>query len=62
MLLQIGESLGIEAIKVFREERFGDVKNSKANIDAAKTVLGYLPLIEFEAGLKYTIDSFKIRN
>lgn len=44
---------------IHREERFGDVKNSKANINAATQQLGYTPQVNFETGLKQTIDWFK---
>ncbi len=50
-------SPGIKAIH--RGERFGDVKNSKANIDAANALLGYVPQVDFKAGLKQTVGWFK---
>ena len=42
-----------------REERFGDVKNSLADITEAKNNLGYMPEILFEEGLKRTINWFR---
>ena len=44
---------------VHRGERFGDVKNSLADIRAAKTNLDYQPEILFNEGLKHTIEWFK---
>lgn len=44
---------------VHRNERFGDVKNSLADIGLARKVLGYDPAIHFKDGLKQTIDWFK---
>jgi UDP-N-acetylglucosamine 4-epimerase len=42
-----------------RGVRFGDVKNSLADISRAKQHLGYQPEILFEEGLEKTIDWFK---
>jgi UDP-N-acetylglucosamine 4-epimerase len=42
-----------------RAERFGDVKNSLADISLAKNLLEYSPEILFKDGLKITIDWFK---
>lgn len=44
---------------IHRGERFGDVKNSLADITAAKTNLDYQPEILFNEGLKHTIEWFK---
>ena len=39
--------------------RNGDVKDSLADITRARTLLGYEPLVSFEAGLKKTIDWYR---
>jgi nucleoside-diphosphate-sugar epimerase len=39
--------------------RSGDVKDSLADITRARTLLGYEPLVSFEAGLKKTIDWYR---
>ena len=52
----IGSKTAIAA-EVWR--RFGDVKNSLADITEAKNNLGYTPEILFEEGLMKTIDWFK---
>lgn len=44
---------------IYRGERFGDVKNSLADISLAKQYIGYNPDILFEEGLKKTINYFK---
>ncbi len=44
---------------VHRAERFGDVKNSLADISLAKNLLEYDSEILFKDGLKQTIDWFK---
>ena len=42
--------------------RDGDVKDSLADITRARTLLGYEPLVSFEAGLKKTIDWYRGAN
>lgn len=44
---------------LYREERPGDVKHSLANIEKAKTLLGYCPSYSFKEGLKHTVEWFK---
>ncbi len=39
--------------------REGDVRDSQADIRLAKTVLGYAPIVEFEEGLRRTVDWYK---
>ncbi len=58
MFNSIRNSLGSNMLATHRAERFGDVKNSKANIDAAKKALGYAPGLNFDEGLKITVDFF----
>jgi UDP-N-acetylglucosamine 4-epimerase len=43
----------------YKAERKGDIKNSLANIDKAKKLLGYTPLVNLEEGMKLTIDWYK---
>lgn len=47
------------AIAIHRGERFGDVKNSLADISASEKMLGYKPEISFTEGLEKTISWFK---
>jgi nucleoside-diphosphate-sugar epimerase len=37
----------------------GDVKHSLADISKAKRLLGYEPLVDFDSGLKDTIEFYK---
>ncbi|MEM8494390.1 MAG: NAD-dependent epimerase/dehydratase family protein [Planctomycetota bacterium] len=39
-----------------RETRAGDVKHSLASLGRASEVLGYAPIVDFEAGLSATVD------
>lgn len=43
----------------YREARAGDVKDSLGDISLAENLLGYRPRIQFEDGLKITIDHFR---
>ncbi len=43
----------------YKAERKGDIKNSLANINKAKQLLGYEPLVNLEQGMKLTIDWYK---
>ncbi len=59
MFESIAKEINPGAKAIHRGERFGDVKNSKANINAATQQLGYTPQTNFETGLKQTIAWFK---
>jgi len=43
----------------FTEARAGDVRNSEADIARARGVLGYVPKVEFEEGLRRTVEYFR---
>lgn len=43
----------------YAESRPGDVKHSLASIDKAKKILGYKPKVDFEQGLKKTVEWYK---
>ncbi len=59
MFNKIKESLNSPINAIHRGERFGDVKNSLADISKAKKLINYEPLINFEEGLDKTIAWFK---
>jgi UDP-glucose 4-epimerase len=44
---------------IFGPDRAGDVKESLAGLDKAKVVLGYEPIVDFDEGLKVTLDWYK---
>lgn len=44
---------------VHRDNRAGDIKHSIANIDKAKSLLGYEVVTDFKTGIKITINLFK---
>jgi nucleoside-diphosphate-sugar epimerase len=53
------ELLGSRVDVAYGPLRSGDVKDSLADITRARTLLGYEPLVPFEAGLKKTIDWYR---
>ena len=59
LLASINSVLGTEIEPVFAEPRAGDVKESLADITAAREVLGYEPVVNFEEGLRRSIDYYR---
>lgn len=55
----INENLGTSVEPVFDETRAGDVKHSLADIEKAKKMLGFKPLVGFEEGLLEVIKAMK---
>jgi len=41
---------------VYKEARAGDVHDSQADISKARTLLGYVPIVSLDEGLKHTLD------
>ena len=39
--------------------RFGDVRDSLADISQSEKVLGYLPRVDLEEGLRRTVESYR---
>jgi UDP-glucose 4-epimerase len=55
MLELVGELLGKPAEADYVDPRPGDIRDSLADIDAARAVLGYEPAISFEEGMARTV-------
>jgi len=51
--------IGSQVDVAYGPPRNGDVRDSLADITRARTLLGYEPVVSFEAGLKKTIDWYK---
>jgi len=49
--------LGRNLEPIFADERPGDVKHSLASLERIGKVLGYRPLVDFEEGLRRTVES-----
>lgn len=58
----IANKLNSELKPNYKPERKGDIKDSFANIDKAKNLLGYKPTVEIEKGLELTVDWYKKNN
>ena len=52
----IGRILGKQVERRFAPERPGDIRNSWADVSAARGVLGYAPSVDLEQGLSRTIE------
>jgi UDP-glucose 4-epimerase len=55
----INRALGTKIAPVFAEARAGDVRDSLADITAARASLGYEPTIDFDEGLRRSIDYYR---
>lgn len=59
LLAGMQELLGTNLEPVFAPERAGDVKHSQADIEKARTLLGYEPRVAFQEGLAKTVEWYK---
>ncbi len=50
--------LGTDIEAVYEEARAGDVKHSLADVSAAREVIGYNPQVDFDEGLRRTVEFF----
>jgi nucleoside-diphosphate-sugar epimerase len=55
---KLNKILGTNLEPIHGPEKLGDVKHSLADITKAKEILGYKPEIDFDAGLKKTVEWF----
>ena len=55
----IAAQLGFAGTPNFAPNRTGDVRDSLADISAARAALGYTPSVSFEEGLKQTVDWYR---
>ena len=51
--------LGRPLARSHAPSRAGDVPHTLADIDRAKRLLGYAPLVHFDEGLRRTLDYFR---
>ncbi|HET6843672.1 MAG TPA: SDR family oxidoreductase [Candidatus Angelobacter sp.] len=56
------EILDFRGAVKYATARVGDVKHSLADITRAKEALGYLPAIDFEEGLRRTVEWYKLQS
>lgn len=62
MLRAVSDTLGESCNPEFGPERSGDVRHSRADISAARRDLGYDPAVDFDEGLRRTIEWFAKRS
>ena len=56
---KVNAALGTSIQPIHDAPRTGDIKHSRANIDKARKLLDYEPIVDFDAGLRRTIDWYK---
>jgi UDP-glucose 4-epimerase len=56
------EILDFRGTVKYATARVGDVKHSLADITRAKEVFGYLPAVDFEEGLRRTVEWYKLQS
>lgn len=61
LIARLNKLLGTNLEPVYEKERAGDVRESCADINKARMLFGYDPKIDFEEGLKRTVESFNIQ-
>ncbi|MEX2187173.1 MAG: SDR family oxidoreductase [Pirellulales bacterium] len=59
LIEQLNERLGTRIEPNFEPARVGDVRESLADISRARAMLGYEPQVDFETGLKLSIDYYR---
>ncbi len=59
LIASINRLLGTTIEHIFAPPRAGDVRESLADVSAARTVLGYEPKVDFDEGLRLSIDYYR---
>ena len=59
-LSAIEKGLGHPVARKHEEARAGDVKHTLADISKARRMLGYEPKVDFEEGMRRTVDWFRL--
>lgn len=56
---RLNHILGTNLAPIYKDERPGDIKRSRANISLARALLGYEPRVDFDEGLRRTVDWYR---
>jgi UDP-glucose 4-epimerase len=56
VLKHMGEALKVDSTPTFGPPRAGDVRHSSADISAARSLLGYEPVVDFGEGIRRTLE------
>ena len=59
LITMIAEEAGVKMEAEYRDTRAGDVRDSLADITAARNLIGYEPKVRAREGLKKTIGAFR---
>lgn len=59
LVRELNEILGTQLEPIYEPARPGDVRHSQADIDAARSLIGFQPEISFREGLDRTVDWFR---
>lgn len=59
LIARIGEHLGRELKIEYGPPRAGDVRDTEADITLARKVIGYSPTVDFDTGLRLTIEAMR---
>ena len=59
VVAQLNRILGTALEPIYEASRVGDIKHSLAEISRAKAELGYTPSVNFEEGLRMTVDWYR---
>ena len=52
--------IGTNLRPIYKPEREGDVRDSQADLDKARSLVGYTPLVPLEEGLRRTLEWFRL--
>ena len=55
----VRDLVGGQQEPIYAETRVGDVRDSQADIEKARRLLGYQPTVSFEDGLKKTVEWYR---
>ena len=59
LLKALGRELGTDPRAVHQPARPGDIRHSLADVRLARRLLGYRPIVDFETGLRLTLDWYR---
>ena len=59
LVAQLNEIIGTNLAAIYVDERPGDIKHSRADINRARDLLGFAPIVSFEEGLRRTVDWYR---
>ena len=59
LVAQLNAILETDLAPIHQAERPGDIKHSRADIAKARELLGYEPIVNFEEGLRQTVDWYR---